>query len=123
MAILPTILFGSESRSFLISDESGHGYFENPMLVAKPAKSTSKLPGQIRRTIRGTNGQMGSYTAVVKIGEAETPLRVVDTSVTLCLTHEEAHEIFERVLHSNVDDTAASVQALKKLAAAIGASV
>ena len=49
-------------------------------------------------------------------------LRVVETGVTLCLTQEEAHELFERVLNSNAEDTPASAQALKKLANAIGTS-
>ena len=55
--------------------------------------------------------------------EPVTPLRIVDTGVTVCLTQEEAHEMFERILNSSLDDTPASTQALKKLAAAIGASV
>ena len=66
---------------------------------------------------------MRSYTALARNLEAEASLRVVDTGINVCLTQEEAHEIFERVLNSNVDDTPASVQALKKLAAAIGTSV
>ena len=65
---------------------------------------------------------MGSYTGLAINLEAEAPFRLVDTSVTLCLTQEEAHELFERVLNSSADDTPASAQALKKLAAAIGTS-
>lgn len=65
---------------------------------------------------------MKSYVSLVSNEEAVTPLRVVDTSVTVSFTQEEAHELFERVLNSNTEDTPASAQALKKLAAAIGTS-
>ncbi|HLK13618.1 MAG TPA: hypothetical protein VKT78_02335 [Fimbriimonadaceae bacterium] len=65
---------------------------------------------------------MASYGNLAKQEEAAAPLRVVDTSVTLSLTQEEAHELFERVLNCNVEDTPASAQALKKLADAIGSS-
>ena len=63
---------------------------------------------------------MGSYTGLAQKTDVEATLRIVDSSITLCLTQEEAHDLFERVLHSNLDDTPASVQALKKLANAIG---
>ncbi|MHB8637279.1 MAG: hypothetical protein ACYC96_12490 [Fimbriimonadaceae bacterium] len=65
---------------------------------------------------------MGSYAALAKNNESATFLRVVDAAVTVCLTQEEAHELFERVLNSTAEDTPASAQALKKLAAAIGNS-
>jgi hypothetical protein len=66
--------------------------------------------------------QMGSYTGLANKVEADATFRVLESGVDLCLTQEEAHEIFERVLNSTLDDTPASAQALKKLAAAIGNS-
>ena len=63
---------------------------------------------------------MGSYTGNAHKLESEPTLKVVESGLTLDLTLEEAHELFERALNSNQEDTAASAQALKKLANAIG---
>ena len=66
---------------------------------------------------------MGSYTGLAENLESNSKLRMVDTSVTISLTREEAHELFERALNSSIDDNAASAQALRKLAGAIASSV
>ncbi len=63
---------------------------------------------------------MGSYTGIAHKLESEPTLKVVESGLTLDLTLEEAHELFERALNSNQEDTLASAQALKKLANAIG---
>lgn len=65
---------------------------------------------------------MGSYYGVAKNVIGEASLRMIDNTVTVNFTHEEAHEIFERVLNSNIEDNAASSQALRKLAGAIAAA-
>jgi hypothetical protein len=63
---------------------------------------------------------MRRYAELAKENDAEPTLLVVESGLTLQLTCEEAHELFERTLNSTLEDTPASAQALKKLANAIG---